>query len=130
MLGERVISMEIYQKNPSVDTLVLEFKKKFLSFFLSPTPFQNGLIQVKCMHLHCFSVKLSSAKELSLLLEKQNLCLFLMYQLNTTHTRCSYHHVRLLNHSSLIYAKSASTCCTLHQKFTNTHFHGVIGNKA
>lgn len=37
--------MEIYQNYPSVDTLVLELKKK--SFFLSPTLFQNGLIQVK-----------------------------------------------------------------------------------
>lgn len=79
-------------KEPQCGHTSIGIKKK-VSFFLSPTPFQNGLIQVKCMHLHCFSVKLSSAKELSLSLEKQNLCLFLMYQLNTTHTRCSYHHV-------------------------------------
>jgi len=57
-------------------------------------------------------------------------CFILTSQLNATHIRCSYHRIWLMYHSSLIYAKSATMCCTFHQMFTSTYFHGVLGDKA
>lgn len=95
-----------------------------------PTP-PNGLMQVKCMHPHCFSVLGFLQQRIKSNSYRNKKCgVFITYQLNMTHTRCSYHHKWLIYHSSLIYATSATTCCTLHQIFTNTHCHGVLGNKA